>query len=109
MRNPFQAMIENQVASIQAQLASAMEELARTEVEGSSGGGAVRVQMTGAGEVRRVSINPDIMQEQDSELLEDLVCAALRDALGHVSQVKRKKIFSATPLGGLGVDLPDIF
>jgi len=109
MRNPFQAMIENQVANLQAQLGQAMEELAQMEIEGSSGGGVVKITMTGSGEVRQVWIDPQVLEEQDAELLGDLVCAALRDALAKVSATKREKIVGATPLAGLGVELPDIF
>jgi DNA-binding YbaB/EbfC family protein len=109
MRNPFQSLIENQVASFHAGLTSAMEELARTEVEGSAGAGAVKIQMTGAGEVRRVSLDPSLLAEPDAELLEDLVCTAMRDVLERVAALKKEKIMSSTPLAGLGVDLPDIF
>ena len=109
MRNPFQSIIESQVAGLQAQLGKAMEELADLEIEGSAGGGAVTVLMTGTGEVRRVTISPQVLAEQDAELLQDLVCAALRDVLGKLSETKRRKIMSATPLGSLGVELPDIF
>lgn len=109
MRNPLQAMIENQVAGFHAQLTAAMEELARTEVEGSAGGGAIKVSMTGAGEVLRVSVEPSVLQTGDKELVEDLIAAALRDTLERVSAIKKEKILSATPLAGLGVDLPNLF
>ena len=109
MRNPFQAMIENQVANFQAQLTEAMAELAEMEIEGSAGGGAVKVTLTGGGEVLRVAIDPEVLKEQDVELLQDLVCAALRDGLTRVSETKREKIMRATPLGALGMELPDVF
>jgi len=109
MRNPFQSLIQNQVASIQTQLMAAVEELSQLELEGSAGGGAVKVVMTGAGEVRRVTIEPAVFESSDKGLLEDLVCAAMRDALAKVSATKRDKIVSATPLAGMGVEIPDIF
>jgi len=109
MRNPFQALIQNQVAAFQTQLVQALEELSHTELEGSSGGGAVKVLMTGGGEVRSVTIDPSVLESADKELLEDLITAAMRDALMKVSQTKRDKIVSATPLAGMGVDIPDIF
>ena len=109
MRNPFQSLIQAQVASFQTQLVEALEELSHMELEGSSGGGAVKVLMTGGGEVRRVVIDPSVMESADKELMEDLIAAAMRDALAKVSEMKREKIVSSTPLAGLGVDLPDIF
>ena len=102
-------MIENQVAGFHAQLTSAMEELARMEVEGSAGGGAIKVVMTGAGEVLRVAVAPSVLATGDAELVEDLIAAALRDTLERVSAVKKDKIMTATPLAGLGFDLPNIF
>ncbi len=109
MRNPIQAMIEKQVASFQQDLAEAMEELQGTEIIGSAGGGVVKVRMTGDGKVLDTEIAPEVVDAEDIELLQDLVCAAFRDALGKAAELKREKIMSATPLGAMGVDLPDIF
>ena len=109
MRNPIQAMIEKQVASFQQDLVEAMEELQGTEITGSAGGGVVKVRMTGDGKVLDTEIAPDVVDAEDIELLQDLVCAAFRDALGKAAELKREKIMSATPLGAMGVDLPDIF
>ncbi len=109
MRNPIQAMIEKQVASFQEDLAEAMEELQQAEIVGSSGGGAVTIRMTGDAQVLETKIAPGVIDPDDIELLEDLVCAATRDALAKVAKLKREKIMSATPLGAMGVDLPDIF
>ncbi len=109
MRNPIQAMIEKQVASFQQDLIEAMEELQGAEITGSAGGGVVKVRMTGDGKVLDTEIAPEVVNAEDIELLQDLVCAAFRDALGKAAELKREKIMSATPLGALGVDLPDIF
>lgn len=109
MRNPIQAMIQNQIASFQQGLTEAMEELGRTEVEGSAGGGAVKVKVTGTGEMTQVAIDPQVVDREGIELLEDLVCAAVREALRKAAELKRERIMAATPLGQLGVDLPDIF
>ena len=109
MRNPIQAMIQNQLASFQEGLAEAMEQLSAAEMEGSAGGGAVKVKITGMGEVTAVRIDPQVVDPEDVELLQDLVCAAVREALRKASELKRERIMSSTPLGSLGVDLPDIF
>lgn len=109
MRNPIQAMIEKQVASFQQDLAEAMEELQQIEIVGSAGGGAVTIRMTGNGQVLEAKIAPEVIDPEDAELLEDLVCAALRDALAKAAKLKSEKIMSATPLGAMGIDLPDLF
>jgi DNA-binding YbaB/EbfC family protein len=109
MRNPFQSLIQAQVASFQTQLVEALEELSHLELEGSSGAGAVKVLMTGGGEVLRVTLDPSVLESPDKELIEDLITAAMRDALAKVSETKREKIVASTPLAGMGVDLPDIF
>jgi nucleoid-associated protein EbfC len=109
MRNPFQSMIQSQIAGFQTQIVLAMEQLAEMQIEGSSGGGAIRVFMTGTGEVVRVEVEPAVLQEQDTELVADLIAAAMRDALRAVAEAKHEKIMGATPLAALGMDLPNIF
>ncbi len=109
MRNPIQAMIQNQLANFQEGLAEAMEELSATEIEGSAGGGAVKVKMTGMGQVTEVTIDPQVVNPDEIELLQALICAAVREAVRKASELKRERIMNSTPLGGLGVDLPDVF
>ena len=65
---------------MQQQLVAAQEELARTEVTGSAGGGLVTVTMTGSGDVNAVTIAPAAVDPDDLETLQDLVVAAVRDA-----------------------------
>lgn len=89
-------------------IGTALQELAATEVEGSAGGGAVRVHMTGGGEVLRVEIAEAATQPGDRELLQDLVCAAMRDAVARAARLRKEKLAQATPLGALGIDLPDV-
>ena len=102
-------MIQNQLAGFQEGLVEAMEELAQTEVEGSAGGGVVKVTATGTGDITQVKIDPQVADSEEVELLEDLICAAVREALRKAQEVKRQRIMAATPLGNLGIDLPDIF
>jgi len=109
MRNPIQAMIEKQLSSFPDDLAEAMEELQKAEIVGSAGGGAVTIRMTGDGKVLDAAIEPEVVDPEDVELLEDLLCAALRDALAKTAELKREKVLSSTPLGAMGVELPDIF
>jgi DNA-binding YbaB/EbfC family protein len=85
-----------QAAQMQAQMASAQEEAAATVLEGVSGGGAVRVEVTGIGEFRSVHIEPAAVDPADVEMLEDLVLAALHDAAAKMEQLR------AESMGGFG-------
>jgi DNA-binding YbaB/EbfC family protein len=79
------------------QLVAAQQEAARQEVVGSSGGGKVEIAVTGAGEFRRVTISPDVVDPDDVSLLEDLVLAALHDAMARVNDAQ------SSALGGLDI------
>ena len=109
MLNPFQKMIESQLAGVQRQIGQALEELRTTQIEASAGGGAVKVTVTGLGEILDVVIDPNVIASGDVELIQDLVCAGVREALHKASDLKREKVTAATPLAGMGLDLPDIF
>jgi DNA-binding YbaB/EbfC family protein len=89
---------------MQADMAKAQEELAVATVEGSAGGGAVVVVLTGTQEVKEVRIKKDAVDPDDVETLQDLVKAALADALA------KSKALAADRLGGLtgGLKLPGL-
>lgn len=87
---------------MQQQMADAREQAAATEVEGSAGGGAVRITLTGAMECTGVTIAPEATD--DVAMLEDLVLSALRDALSQARQVQ-----GDDPLGGMGDALGGLF
>lgn len=101
-------MFEGQFAKMSENLQKAMEELEATEVEGSAGGGAVKVVVTGTGQVLGVTISPSVVNADDIELLQDLICAAVRDAVAKSNTLRKQKLAEATPLGALGIDMPDI-
>lgn len=88
-----------QAQEMQATMQKAQEELASMEVDGNSGGGMVRIRMTCKHEVRRVEIEPELMQG-DKDLLEDLIAAAFNDAASKAEQAVQEK------LGGLAGGLP---
>ena len=92
---------------MQRQLKEAQEELAALEVTGESGGGMVRVVMTGRHDVRRVNIDPALMGD-DREMLEDLIAAAINDAVQRVESTTREKMSGLTSGMGLpaGLKLP---
>ncbi len=93
-----------QLAEAQAMLQRAQEELAATTVEGSAGGGAVRVTMNGEQKVQAIAIEPDVVDPDDVEMLEDLVLAAIHDAAERASALQADSLGSLT--GGL--DLPGL-
>jgi len=103
MANQQQQMKQmmKQVQKMQADMAAAQEALNTQTVEGSAGGGVVKVVVTGAGEVQSVTINPDVVDPEDVEMLEDLVLAAVGDGL------RRAQELQASSLGGVtgGLDL----
>ena len=89
--------------NMQAQMAEAQERMAETELEGQAGGGAVRIVVTGGLEFRSVHIDAGAVDPDDPTLLEDLVLAALNDAVAKVNELQAE----ASPLGGL--DLGGLF
>lgn len=93
-----------QAEALQRNMQKAQEEIAAMEVVGESGGGMVKVTMTGKHQVRRVQIEPGVIGE-DREMLEDLVAAAINDA------VQRVETQSAEKMSGLmaGMRLPPGF
>jgi DNA-binding YbaB/EbfC family protein len=86
---------------MQAEMQRAQEELANLEVSGQSGGGMVTVTMNGRHDVRRVSIDPSLLQE-DKEMLEDLLAAAVNDAVRQVERNSQERMAGLTA----GMNLP---
>jgi DNA-binding YbaB/EbfC family protein len=100
---PNLQQLMQQAQKMQQQLAEAQAELAGAEVTGTAGGGLVSVTMTGAGEVRNVTIDPKAVDPDDVETLEDLVVAALNNAADNVKRLTEEKMGPLTAgLGGLG-------
>jgi len=79
-----------QAKKMQEKMQQMQEELAATEVTGESGGGMVRVKMGGDRVLRSVVIEPSLWDEQDKELIEDLVAAAVNAALRSVDEKARE-------------------
>ena len=90
-----------QAQKMQEQMQKAQEELANTSLVGESGAGLVKVTMTGKHDVKRVEISPELLQE-DKEVLEDLIAAAVNDAVRKVEAVSQEKMSGATA----GMNLP---
>lgn len=86
---------------MQKQMQKAQEELANTDIKGEAGAGLVRITMTGRHDVKRVEIDESLLKE-DKEMLEDLIAAAVNDAVRKVEE------FSQNKMGGVtqGLNLP---
>jgi DNA-binding YbaB/EbfC family protein len=94
-----------QMQKMQADMAAAQEALNQATVEGSAGGGMVKVVVTGAGEVQSVRIAPEVVDPEDVEMLEDLVLAAVGDGLRRAQEMQSESLGGVTgglDLGGLG-------
>jgi nucleoid-associated protein EbfC len=96
--------ILKQAQRMQEELQKAQEKLAQEEVTGESGGGMVQVMMNGTHEVKRVTIDPSLMQD-DKEMLEDLVAAAVNDAVHRVAEKTKENMSGLTA----GLPLPPGF
>jgi nucleoid-associated protein EbfC len=96
-----------QAQQLQANLQRAQAEIASMEVTGEAGGGMAKVVMTGKHEVKRVSLDPALIGD-DKEMLEDLIAAAINDAVQKVERTSQEKMSSL--MGGMnlppGMKLP---
>lgn len=81
-----------QAQEMQKQLEKAKEELAETLIEASAGGGMVTVEMSGAYELLNLKVKPEAVDPDDVEMLEDLVIAAINEALNQVTKLRDEKL-----------------
>jgi DNA-binding YbaB/EbfC family protein len=94
-----------QIEQMQQNMMKAQEELGQETVEGSAGGGAVLVVMNGHQQVQSLTIDPEFVDPEDVETLQDAIVAALNDAQNKAQDLTQRKMGSAT--GGLsGLGLP---
>ncbi len=94
------AGLMQQAQKMQEEMQKTQEELARMEVSGEAGGGLVRVTMTGQHAVRRIQIDPSLLD--DREMLEDIVTAAVNDAVNRVAATMQERMSEMTA----GIPLP---
>jgi len=92
--------IMKQAQAMQDKMAKVQEDLARMEVVGESGAGLVKVTMLGSHSVKRVDIDESLM-EDDKDMLEDLVAAAINDAVRRVEENNKEQMAKVT--GGMGM------
>jgi hypothetical protein len=90
-----------QAQQMQARLVRVQEEMAQMEVEGSAGGGMVKAVVTGNKDLVSISINPDVVDQDDVQMLEDLVVAAVRQAVEKAEAAGQQKMSAVT--GGMNI------
>ena len=90
-----------QAQALQRKLAKAQEEIAQLEVTGSAGGGTVSANVSGAGDLLSVQIDPEAVDPDDVEMLQDLVVAAVNDGLRRARELEQEKLGGLA--GGLGL------
>ena len=95
-----------QVQQMQAEMAKAQEELKHEVVEASAGGGMVTVKISGDLELKEVRIDPDAVDPEDVELLQDMIQAALNEAIRSAQELAASKMGAAT--GGLAGNLGNL-
>ena len=106
MAQPDQMKMMRKIAQMQTDMAAAQEALAAETVEGSAGGGMVKVVVSGSGDVQRVSIDASVVDPDDIETLEDLVVAAVADGLRRAAELQSSRLGAVTgglDLGSLGL------
>ncbi len=89
-----------QAQKMQEELQKAQAEVANLEVNGESGAGLIKIVMNGRHDVKRVEIDPSLLEE-DKEILEDLIAAAVNDAVRKVETQSQEKMAKVT--GGMGM------
>lgn len=87
----MQALMK-QAQQLQREAVKAQEEVEQTEVEGVASNGLVTIKMNGKYEVVEVKINPDIVDPEDTEMLEDMITVAINDATEKIAKVKSQKM-----------------
>lgn len=94
-----------QVQKMQAQMAQLQEELANKVVEASAGGGMVQVKVNGKQEVLEIKIQPEAVDPEDVEMLEDMVLAAVNEALRNAQEMVASEMSKITG----GMNIPGLF
>ena len=94
-----------QVGQMQEQMQKAQQDLANETVEATAGGGMVKVTANGAGEIKEIKIDPKAIDPNDPELLEDMILAAVNEAVRSAHSLMESKLggLAGGALGGLGL------
>ena len=106
MPQPNVQQMMKQVQKMQRDMAAAQENLKTEEIEVTAGGGMVTVKITGALEIRSITIDPEAIDPEDAELLQDTVTAAVNEAIRESRALAEKRMSGLTggmDLGALGL------
>ena len=100
-----------QAKQMQEKMAGLQEEVAQIEVIGTSGGGLVRVTLSGKGDLKALSIDPSLVKPEDAEIIEDLIVAAHADAKRKLDEVNNALMREAAgPMAGMNIPgMPKLF
>jgi len=101
----IQKQLMRQVEQFQRDMQTTQEELAKMRIEGTAGGGVVKAVASGSGELLELTISPEAVDPNDVEMLQDLILAAVREALETARKTQEEK------MGGLtgGLNIPGLF
>jgi len=91
--------IMRQAQKMQHDMTRVQDELRQTEVEGVAGGGVVKVKATCANEITALEISPEVVDPDDVEMLQDLILAAINDAMGKAAEIANSRMNAVT--GGM--------
>lgn len=94
-----------QARKMQQQLEAAQEEIKNLEVEASAGGGMVKAVVSGSGTLKNLSIDPACVDPEDTELLQDMIIAAITEAQNSAAELSQKHMGSITG----GMNIPGLF
>ena len=101
-QGPNMNQLLKQAQQMQAEMAKAQEELKNETVEASAGGGMVKVTMTGDMHLREIKISPEAIDPDDPELLQDMITAAVNEALRSAQELAATRMGGIAGLGGGG-------
>lgn len=99
--------IMRQAQKMQKKMEEAQEEAGNQVVEAAAGGGMVTVKVNGRQELLEISIEKDVVNPDDIEMLQDLILAAVNEGMKKSQQMMQEKLQSIT--GGLGLNIPGMF
>ncbi|MFA4044179.1 MAG: hypothetical protein HZRFUVUK_000962 [Candidatus Fervidibacterota bacterium] len=105
MRGLLQQLLMRKALHLQERIAELQKELEQTKVEGSAGGGVVKVIASATGEILEVKISKELLKPEELELLEDLVLVAVRDAMAKAQEASTSKWQAMLSELGIPIDL----
>jgi len=101
-QGPNMNQLLKQAQQMQAEMAKAQEQLKSETVEASAGGGMVKVTMTGDMQLREIKIDPEAVDPEDVDMLQDMVAAAVNEALRSAQELAASRMGGISGLGGGG-------